>query len=301
MRRILALSLILAVFLFGCAQNQGGQQQPETAYVGTQGIVFDFLTNYPPTVIYTSGSGDTGNSIVLEVKNKGAYTTGAMFYLSGYDPSILQIIGNSYALGTIEGKTTTNIEGGYTQVQFPFGSTFSVSLPKGSDNYPVTLQATACYDYQTRANLPVCIDPDPYGVIKQKACTPHGAATGGGQGAPVSVTSVEQESSPGKVVFKMKIGNAGGGQVIEKGLSTVCTTSNLKYSQMDKIQYNVRLGGAGGDCKPANPFRLINNAGTINCVFNLGVSKLAYTTTLDVEMNYGYIYSKQKAIQIKKI
>ena len=260
MRKILIFSLILSIFLFGCAQKPA-EQNTGLAHTGTQGIVFDFLPNYPPSVVYTPGTGDTGNSIVLEVKNRGAYTTGAMFYLSGFDPGILSVGSASQAIGTLEGKTPTNTEGGYTQIQFPSYGTFGVNLPQGTDVYPVTLQATACYDYQTKASLPVCVDPDPYGLIKQKACTPRGAAVGGGQGAPVAVTSVEQESLPGKAVFKMRIGNVGGGQVIDRGLSNVCITSALRYDQLDKITYNVKLAGAGGECKPVTPLRIVNNQG----------------------------------------
>ncbi|MEM4337018.1 MAG: hypothetical protein QXG86_03370 [Candidatus Woesearchaeota archaeon] len=300
MKKILLSLLVLLLFILGCAQKST-EQKSELAHTGTEGIVFNFLTNYPPNTIYTQGTGDTGNSIVLEVKNKGAYTTAVTFYLSGFDPSIINIGATTQTIGTIEGKTTTNKEGGYTQVQFPPYGTFSVNLPPGTDVYPATLQATACYDYQTKAVLPVCIDPDPYGIVKQKACTPKGAPTAGGQGAPVAITSVEQESLPGKVIFKIRVGNVGGGQVLEKGLSNICTSSLLRYNQIDKIQYNVKLGGAGGDCKPTTPLRLVNNQATITCSFNVGTSKLAYTTTLDVELNYGYLSSVQKSIQIKKI
>ncbi|MBW3023272.1 hypothetical protein KY308_04160 [Candidatus Woesearchaeota archaeon] len=309
MKRILLVSLLVAVFLVGCTLPGRTTDQTDSgvAHSGTQGIEVNFLTNYPPSIIYSPGSGDTGNSIVLEIKNKGAFTTGANFYLSGYDKNIVNIGSDTQVLGTIEGKTPTNTEGGYTQMQFPSYGTFSVNLPQGSDLYPFTLQATACYDYKTQASLPVCIDPDPYGLIKQKACTPHGAATGGGQGGPVAITSVVQESLPGKVVFKLKVGNMGGGQVIEKGRSNVCTTSTLRYDMLDKLDYTIRLGGTGATsatgigCKPVSPIRLVNGQGTINCEFNLGVSKLAYTTTLDVELNYGYMKSVQKAIQIKRI
>ena len=88
MKRILIVSLLISIFLIGCSipGRRGPEEAPsELAHKGTQGIEFTFLPDYPPSVIYTPGSGDTGNSIVLEVKNKGAFTTGAIFYLSGYD------------------------------------------------------------------------------------------------------------------------------------------------------------------------------------------------------------------------
>src|SRR3972149_10669310 len=106
MRKSLAFLVIISIFVFGCTATKTAEQAG-TAHTGTQGIDFDFVQNYPPALIYTPGAGDTGNSIVLEVKNKGAYTTGATFYLSGYDPSILNIGSNTNVVGTIEGKTPT--------------------------------------------------------------------------------------------------------------------------------------------------------------------------------------------------
>lgn len=293
---ISALSILLA----SCAPTE---REPETVVTethrGTQGIFFNFLPNHPPAVIYTAGQQDTGHNIVLEVQNLGSETTGVYFYLSGFDPNIIRVGNPVHVIGSLEGKSPVNPEGGYTQIQFPTYGTLDVSMPPDIDVYPATLQATACYDYSTKASLPVCVDPDPYSAVVQRACTPHGATVGGGQGAPVAITSVQQESLRGRAIFKIRISNVGGGQVMENGYSPMCT--EVTYDKFDKIHYApFKLGGAAGQCLPASPVRLVNGQALITCVFNVP-GNLAYTTTLDANLEYGYMNSKRKSIQIKKI
>ena len=297
--KLLLMFSIVAVLASACSLGGQKAQTIGETHQGTQGIVFNFLSNYPPPIIYTSG-GDTGNNIVLEVKNLGSTKTGAYFYLSGFDKNIIQTGTDQYVLGALDAKTTTNPDGGYTQIQFPSYGTLSINMPKDIDVYPVTIQATACYDYQTLASIPVCVDPDPYSPVATKACVPHGAAVGAGQGAPVSVTSVEQESLRGQVIFKIRVGNVGDGQVIERGNTPICT--QLKYDKFDRIYYApFKLGGAAGQCLPNAPIRLVNKQALITCVFNVPPGNLAYTTTLDVNMDYGYMASKQQSLQIRKI
>jgi len=299
--KLLAALLAVLLFLSACA-GIGTTKNVETVgetHIGTQGIYFDFLPNYPPPIIYLSGQ-DTGTNIVLDVKNLGSFTTSVYFFLSGFDPSIVKLSEATHVIGTIEGKSPTNPEGGYAQVQFPTYGTLNVNMPKNIDVYPMTIQATACYDYETKASIPVCVDPNPYSPITQKACIPHGAAVAGGQGAPVAITSVEQESLKGKTIFKIHISNTGGGQVYEKGNTQLCT--KLPYDKFNKITYSpFKLGGAAGQCTPASPIRL-STGGTalITCVFNVA-GDLAYTTTLDADLMYGYMFSRQRSVQIKKI
>jgi len=305
----LLASFSLLILLVGCAGI--GQKNPENVgetHQGTQGIYFDFLPNYPPPIIYSSCQQpicDSGTNMVLEVKNLGSTSAGVSFFLSGFDTQIIKPGVTSAPVGSLEGKSTTNPTGGYAQVQFPPSGSLSISMPSGIDVYPATIQATACYDYQTKASLPVCVDPNPYSPITQEACVPHGATVGAGQGAPVAVSSVEQQSMNNKVIFKIHISNVGGGQVIRRGLYSTCTT--LAYDKFNLIDtYSFKLGGgagpgAGGTCTPAMPLRLVNNQATVTCVFNLPPGSMAYTTTLDVSMDYGYMSSKQRSIQVKKI
>jgi len=300
MRKVTLFIVLSAIFLVSCQYVQRGQPQPVNAYTGTQGLVINFVPNNPPTTIYTTGMEDTGNSIIVELRNKGTHTTGAYVYLTGFDPNILLNIVSQKSIQTIDGKSPVNLEGGYQQISFT--DNLRVNLPEGTDVYPVNLQATACYDYKTIAALSVCVDPDPYGAIKQKACVPHGANVGGGQGAPVAITSVQQESLPGKVVFKMTIANVGGGQVLQRGISNRCTTG-LKYAEQDKIAIlKATLSGSSGFCTPSvgQEIRLTNNQAQFSCTFNLQ-GKLAYTTTLEIELEYGYMQSVLLPIQIKKI
>lgn len=302
--KLIFLFCLVALITASCSGIGGSKDQElmgET-HKGTQGITFNFLQNYPPSTIYTTG-GESGNNIILEVKNLGSFTTGAWIYLSGFDPNIINVGPSSSFTGPLMGRSTTNPEGGYMQMQFPPYGSLRINAPKDIDIYPTTIQATACYDYETKASLPVCIDPNPFSPVGEKACTPHGSSVGGGQGAPVAITSVQQESLRGKTIFKIRIANSGTGQIIQSGYYSQCTDSQiLTYDKFDKISIlSIKLAGAGGQCTPGNnEIRLVNNQALITCVFNVP-GNLPYTTTLDVNLRYGYMDSQRRSIQIKKI
>jgi len=300
----IALSAVL-LLLTACSGIGvfGGTKNPQTigeTHQGTQGIAFDFVTNYPPSIIYLSG-GDTGTNILLDVRNLGSFDTTPQFYFSGFDTKILPNMPSGVVYSQmLKGRSPTNPDGGYFQLQVPTYSTLNVNMPKDSDIFTFNLQATACFDYETQASLAVCVDPNPYGAVTQKACIPHGAASTGGQGAPIAITSAEQESLKNKVIFKITVTNSGGGQVYEKGKTTMCT--RLAHSDLNKITYSpFTLGGQAGTCTPASPVSLrTGQSATITCVFSV-TGDLAYTTTLNADLMYGYMLSKQRSVQIKKI
>src|SRR3989344_5709015 len=196
--------------------------------------------------------------------------------ISGFDPTLgiipLDDIG-CFGDG-VEGKSKYNAEGGYTVIEFPpkpkiptiatgcpnIAGYSQIVLPDGVDYYKPNLVATACYEYYTEASPMVCIDPDPYAERTDKACRVGGIGTAlgkgaksyvaavegiaGGQGAPLTITNVEEEAMPGRAQFKIYVQNTGGVEVM--GLDTIYAArcgfnSLLTYRDFDYFNYIVTM------------------------------------------------------------
>jgi hypothetical protein len=299
MKKIMLL-LVMAVLITGCTGIGIGKQKAETATVphtGTKGITLSFLQNAPPSLMYIeTGSTQVPYQIVIGVKNEGAYTTAPGIHLLGFDSNIFRNLDSSQnSVGSLEGRSAQNPEGGFTQFTKDVGI---VNLPSGTDQLSLNLMVAACYPYQTEASLPVCIDPDPYGVVMAKACTPSGIPAAS-QGAPIAITSVQQESLPNKAIFKITVSNLGGGQVYFYPADCL----NLRYSETDKLDYSSVTIGTNiqpTTCSPLSPLILTNGRATLTCIFNVPQNQ-AFTSTLNIKLNYGYMNTIQKAVKVKKI
>ena len=319
-RRVVALLLLAALLLLvACVPRKPSPAAIAPAHTGTQGLVLNFLPNAPPAIIYARGDGsESGINVVVEIRNRGAYppplpgypdSVAATLYLLGFDPKIFMVSPASTKISSgLEGRSAQNPEGGYVQVQFPAAGirgTIPIWLPEGIDIYPINLQATACYEYSTMASLSVCVDPDPYNPLLEKPCVPAGAAVGGGQGAPVAISSVEQDSLQGAVIFRLRIANVGGGLVLRQGKAAACLDPlQVGFADQDIISIpsdGVTLGTIRGECRPMSELRLgPGGQAVLTCKFPLQIGP-AYTTTLNVRLDYGYVSSIIKPLQIKKI
>lgn len=301
--------LIVVVFLVSCGTVAGGQTPADTAaalravQTGSQGVVVTLLPNNPPPLIY-----DQNELIILaEVRNRGNYNLepGECFVqVTGFDPNILRGINVPRTCadvsGMLEGKNVYNLEGGFNQLEF---QSQNINLPPGVLEYNPTLNFVSCYIYHTTANPSVCVDPLFYQVTaQQKTCIPHDVALGGGQGAPVAVSSVGVDMVGGKGIFEITIQNIGGGRVLSPDANVQsCGDASIDRTDLDKLRVDsVRLGGVGAslDCKPRDRYvRLNNNMGKLICTADLPQTS-AFETPLMIDLSYGYIQSFVRSIKI---
>jgi len=346
---ILVLLIILLVVISGC-KIKGGKKKAEKSLeeirTGTEGIMVGFLPNTPPDKIPV----DKANNIfdvVLEVKNKGAYPQpadtdalragfGYLFgyvYLSGFDDNIITFqsrkagvleAGNVGRIDarTFEGKSTINPNGGLDLLEFK-GTVTVQNL--NVEKYEPTLQATACYVYETIAGPPVCIDPNPYSTVKEKKVCEVQPVTLTNQGAPVAVTRIDEEALSGRTQFKITIKNVGGGDVLRDGDGAIIKKCNpaeqlrIERGDIDKVKVvNVKIANQELICGPfaeVSPgiskgqditravqgwIRLINGEGFVICEMPRDpTKKTAYTTPLTIRLHYGYRTTIEKKIQIK--
>jgi len=300
-KKMLLMIFLIVLVLTGCNISNrktsdeiaGGGVLTDKVYIGTQGVKFEFMKNLPPSRIY-----DTTNvNILVELKNKGAYNGNGRLYLTGYDPKIVRGIDPQQTFGPLEAKTKFYPEGGIETMEF---SSRSIDLPKGTDSYKPRFLLTGCYSYQTLSNAVVCVDPKFYDVsVEEKACQSKDISMGGGQGGPVSVSSVRVDPVKDKAHFKIEVVNVGGGKVVRE---QDCPF-NLDYDDLNKVKYFITLSGQRPEkCSPSDEVRLISGRGTIFCTFRIPAeNQYAYQTPLEIKLDYGYMDSISKDVEIVKI
>lgn len=183
-----------------------------------------------------------------------------------------------------------------------------VNWPQGADFIPQHFLATSCYLYTTFAAPMVCIDPAPYSQTR-KVCSPNTITYGKGQGAPVAITRVTQESTPRTAVFHFEIQNKGGGTVFDPGMIEKCSPyypGGAKSSDKDMVWIgSVRIGTQEirDRCTPSNVVRLQNGKGEFTCSYPIEYADLnsAYQTPIVIELWYGYSNVIDRLVNVKRV
>ncbi len=310
MRHKFAVLIIFLVLLAACKPS-GQPAGPVTTQIGTQGIVMNFLPNAPPPRVFDEAPENL--QFLVEVKNRGVHALDSnqcnnpkiLLQIGGYDETVVYLQQPPTAcINLLEGKSQFNPDGGLEVVEW---SAFDIVLP--GEVYRPNFQVTSCYEYQTTATPGVCIDPRPRNIIpEKKACTVKDVALGGGQGAPVAVTKIEEEVLKDRVLFKIFVANTGGGDVISNDVSLgECLQSNLRIDAFNKVKIDAFIGGAPAAALDCNPriIRLTNNQGFTICSVQfsaLGITPYtqAFTSPLDIRLSYNYKAAIQKQVEIRK-
>lgn len=315
MRKIILISLIsLLFFSFGCTPETGDTGVDYRK--GTQGIVMNFMADMPPARMYDNMPID----LVVEIRNNGAYPqptsiTGwainvisptakgiGTLYLSGFDNTLIAGMPKQISIPKVEGKSPYNPEGGYDVVSF-HGNIINFNS-RNIDSYNANFLVTSCYKYETIASQTVCVDPEPYSAKeKTKVCTiPPSYSLSGGQGAPVAVTKIEETVLSNKIQFKIYMKNLGDGKIIDKNRLNIDCPYSLDYTNLNKVYVSGRVSGYSLSCKPGNPILLAKGEGSVICTIPKPVmSKSAYTTPIQIKLEYGYTSSIQRSVEISNI
>lgn len=249
--------------------------------------------------------------------SEGSALGGGRIYLSGFDTRIIDIKDKSENLESkyLPAASPINPLGGFDTVEFEGRI---VAKDVTIDEYNPTILATACYPYATKASPTVCIDPQPFDDRQEKVCN-IGSQTLETQGAPITVTRIDQEASTTKMQFKITIENVGGGDVLKPGDDTLEKCNPLEGGSLDRKDFDrvqltkVEVGGVDlfekGKCSPFadgsdNLVRLFDGEGFVICTLDmsmLGGAQSAYTTPLNIKLIYNYRSTISKSIRISKL
>ena len=301
--------LVLILFITSCSKGAGPAPSDTAAALkqvqsGSQGVEVNLLANFPPPTLYDQDQLE----MIVEVNNKGNHDIDAsscFIQITGFDQNIIRgglNIPRSCAerVGRLPGKNIYNLAGESNQLEFRSSSIF---LPEGVFEYNPTLNIQSCYNYHTRASPQVCVDPALYQITsEQKVCTPSSVGLGGGQGAPVGISTVGVNMVGTRVIFEINVQNFGSGKVSSpySDLQS-CGQPSSDITERDRVAYAVQFsGGSLINCNPAGGIiRLNNGNGKIVCSFNV-VGTGAFQSPLLIDLDYNYMQSFQKAIKIVK-
>ncbi len=292
MKKIFIIGFLFLSLLFSsCTSYYGHRAYNEDYRTGTEGVVISFLNEE-----FTFYDGDYLN-LQLVLQNKGAYDTPAgKIVFSGYDPSIVRISDEEISLpDEFYGKSLYSKEGSTYFVTVEEDAPLSLSF---GETYDATLQASACYSYQTIATPTVCLlyDPDDTFICEQE---PIGLSD---QGAPVAVTEVQQTYLQDKVRFAVTFEHVGNGIVInayDTEAYEACPFT-LERDHINSVAVTMRISGLGEpSCIPSNRYVRLNSEGrgTIVCTFTLREQR-SYTTLAEITVDYLYLSTVDQAMTV---
>ncbi len=304
-----AMVLVFLFVLVACAPRDAEPARPVDFRTGSEGLYMSFVPNLPPPKLFDAEP----MSVMLQLENRGTSPLGKAgdnIYLSGFDTTIISNIPSSGALiPQLEGRGPFLPQGGIGSVSFT--GLVSPLTAKRIDKYEPTILATACYGYETVASAQVCIDPNPFAPTSvQRVCSP-GIVSTGSQGAPIAVTSVGVNPSPGKTRFEISIQNVGRGDVFKHGGQYLnsCSPYNLglKFDEVDFLQVSdVMLSGKSikASCKPVDRdghIRLTNGQAKLFCETDQLSQQSPYLTPLNIILKYGYRSTIATRVEIRPV
>jgi len=317
---LITFAISLSLLLSSCAGFQSSGKQKEIAITeeslrtGTDSLLMSFYENMPPKEVYEEQAFPIG----LVLANKGASDIKNGKIVLSYDDAFLENLNepwtrndmptsttsNSFPL-SIEGKSINNPEG-ETQV---YSKNFRAKLiGENRQSIDASFIATACYDYQTKKGIQICIDPVPFQKTN-KPCEMK-AITLESQGAPVAITKVEPKLIPKGNGYELTVDihfqNKGKGQIFEKDkIDVACggTTPKQFFGFLKETALNLRLGSDEQNnfiCSP-NFIDLSEKDNFFRCTYKTIITETQpYATMLFLQIDYGYTYSVSTTTKVLK-
>ncbi len=184
----------------------------------------------------------------------------------------------------------------------------NIGMPEQFEFYSSPVIFQACYAYQTRASVPVCIDPDVLNLNSKKVCVPEVKSLSGGQGAPVAITRVETLMGPSgdDVVpsFIIHLQNVGNGQIVDvDGIGAACGSDISDRSVLSSVAVvSAKLQDKDLVCSPL-PVSFRSGEARVSCMTDdsYGLTQGTFSTVLSVQVDYGYVQSASFPVNVKRV
>ena len=267
-KKIIFAFLMCSLLLFSSCDTEETETSSVGTFIGgTAGVVAEFVNLNPPTEF------DQSSAVPLKVllKNMGeSQIASGKASVKVFSPSPSSLgISDTYKstsgeLYELDDLTKT---GGEQEIDFG-----KISYkPDVTNEEHITLRARYCYDYNTHANIDVCLKSKTSAEADESICSTDGEKVGSGMvsSAPVQVTSVLEDPRPNKVQFAIKIVNQGTGIVYNPASSCInLDDDDTRLTEKNKL-----------DIKITSPVE-------IECDFKDGESSSEGTITLNENKEY---------------
>ena len=261
---------------------------------GTKALELSFVKDMPSYQAYE----DSNNAIAVYMKNVGAFgITNGLYSLNVPNQYVdtVEPFGTFNLLGKQEGL----LYGEENQQQF---SARTKNLATQQQKLPIDISFTACFPYKTHAGFSVCVDTDPTGIDKRKACTVNTLSTSGGQGAPVTITRIEPRMEINEAgvipIFDIYLRNEGGGIIVaEKTFGDYCKGKQISGQE---VELEIFLGDEKLECSKEQ-LEIKKTESRINCrAREYSRKEGTFNALLVADVNYGYVQTISKQITIVK-
>ena len=310
MRRYKALLVLLSlIFLVGQSCSSfggfGGKNDAplEDDFKGTEGLVIKLIEGLPPKNVWKQME----FGVWIEAQNKGLNDINVgKICIGSFPSSVFTKSDSCLNLGKVQGRRV-----------FPNGE-IKVYGEKDWDGFKLndnqkynldtlyTISARACYEGSTTLQPLVCIKDLRAGNQDSVCETGSIKLESGGQGAPVSVTSLQEEIIPrggeNELLFNIEVSNVGGGDIIKK--EAISGNSNCIFNNRndeDVVNIDVELPGFGkAKCRNEGKIIITNGKGQTICSGIRVKSGDNFALPLNIKLNYGYVSRLKGEFTIKK-
>lgn len=309
MRRYKFLIILVSlIFLLGQSCNLGSlgggskDNAQEDNFKGTQGLVLSFIEGLPPENVWKR----IPFGVWVEVQNKGLNDINVgKVCIGSFPSSVFTKSDGCLSLGKIQGRR--NFPQGEIKL---FGENnwdgFEV---KSNNQYNqdtlYAISARTCYEGSTSLQPLVCIRD--LRVDNKDAVCQAGdiSIESGGQGAPVSVTSLKEEIIPrgdqNELLFTIDVSNVGGGDIVKKELISGSNNCVFDTREQGNVKIEVELPGFGkANCRNNGDIVIVNGNGQTICS-GIKIPKTDnFQLPLNIKLNYGYVSRLKGEFTIKK-
>lgn len=303
------LPILILAFLIGCGPANPGEFEPHT---GKDSLSMAFFDEAPPKDAFENQP--ITLSVILQNLGAEDITNGVLTIST--DRNLIEKEVSTFNFN-LAGKVTLIDTKGDQQF---FTSKATTKTIQGLTKQDTTVRATACYDHKTIFGEDVCINTDIFNQEdKPNICKRKTLSFPQGQGASISVRSVEQlwlpaQSGEGIIPqYTIEIENEGKGIAIKQGLSQqACSSQGVTKNNIGVIDVTtVILGSQQLECSNKdlsveriernNEFYDIQRTKMVCKGQEIPITTKPYTTSLTVELDYGYIDFIETDINIKKL
>ncbi|PIN76822.1 hypothetical protein COV17_00910 [Candidatus Woesearchaeota archaeon CG10_big_fil_rev_8_21_14_0_10_36_11] len=204
-----ACLVCVMLILVGCGSSVGEKATQYNFKQGTPELNVQLFDNAPPEKIYPKSS----FKFIVELDNQAAYdVSNGKLSIIGLDTTYFTVSPKEQTFEPLLGRSLTSPAGDKIFVEFDGESH---NLFHGSEQYSGNFILKAEYASTMEFVDTVCINPNLYDVY-DAGCAVEETKSYSGQGAPLTVTRVEEIITPGsfpEIEFRLFLSNSGQGNV----------------------------------------------------------------------------------------